>query len=436
MDISNVVSVSTVVQDRSVSRASFGTIGIFARHTLGPAVRTYATSAAGLAAMVSDGIGTGHDAYVKVAAIASQEVKPPTVKIYKRAAANAQTVTLIPAVTTEGYIYDFQVKIPAGTTSTITYTVLASATATTIATALAALIDPLAGIGAVASTGTITVTPTAAGDRFFIDVPKGDLTVKDNSTDAGIATDLATGQALDPDFYGVLTDGYSEAEINAAAAWAQANGKLYIGLSNDSDVFTSSTTDVASDMETAAYTRCGLVASRYQTAQAHAAMMGRQFAQSPGSSDWNNKSLIGSADNLTQTQLGHATGKNVTLFAKIGNLGLTHNAKTSGGRLYDTTRDIDWFDANLAADLLTELANNEKLPYSAVGKSVIQASTERRGATAVSGGVFTPGSFAVQMPADGADDPADKAAQLLRFTWSAQKSIGIAKIAVSGTVSV
>lgn len=436
MDVSNVVTTSTVVQDKSVSRASFGTIGIFARHTLGPAVRTYATSAAGLAAMVADGIGTGHDAYVKLAAIASQEVKPPTVKIYKRAVANAQTVTLIPVITTEGYIYNFAVKNQAGVSTAITYTVLAAATATTIGTALAALIDAIAGIGAVSVTGTITVTPTVAGDRFFIDVPKGDLTVKDTSADAGIATDLAAGQLLDPAFYGVLTDGYSESEINASAAWAQANGKLYLGLTNDSDVFTGSATDVASDMQTAGYTRCGVVATRYQSTQAHAALMGRQFAQSPGSSDWNNKVLIASADNLTDSQLAFAVGKNATLFLSIAGLNVTHNAKTSQGRLYDTTRDIDWFDANLAADLFSTLVNNEKIPYSAIGKALIQASAEKRGALAVSGGVFTPGTFAVQMPIDGADDPADKAAQLLRFTWTATKSIGIAKIAVSGTVSV
>lgn len=436
MDISNVVSVSTVVQDRSVSRASFGTIAIFARHTLGPAVRTYNTNPAGLAAMVSDGFSTGHDAYVKLSAIASQEVKPPTVKIYKRAAANAQAVTLIPTVTTEGYIYDFSVKGPTGITTAVTYTVLAAATTTTIGTALAALIDAAAGIGAVSVTGTITVTPTTAGDRFFVDVPKGDLTVKDTSADAGIATDLATGLALDPDFYGVLTDGYSEAEINAAAAWAQANAKMYIGLTNDSDVFTSSTTDIGSDMETAAYTRAGLVASRYQTAQVHAAFMGRFFAATPGSIDMNNKALIASADNFSATQLGHAVGKNVTLFAQIAGLGLTHNAKTSGGRLYDTTRDIDSHETNLAADLLTTLVNNLKLPYSAKGKAVIQASHDRRGDLDSKAGIFTEGSYVTDYPLDGADDPADKAAQLLRVSWSAQKSIGIAKIAVSGTVSI
>jgi hypothetical protein len=435
MDISNVITVNTVVQDRSASRASFGTIAIFARHTLGPAVRTYDTNPAGLAAMVADGIGTGHDAYIKLSSISSQEVKPPRVKVYRRAAANAQTVTLLPLITAEGYVYDFTVKGPSGVSSTITYTVLAAATATTIGTALAALIDALAGVGAVSVTGTITVTPTVAGDRFFIDTPRNDFTRKDTSADAGIATDLATGQALDPDFYGVLTDGYSEAEINAAAAWCQANGKLFIGLSHDTEVITSASTDVASDMETAAYTRAGVAPSAYQTTQAHAALMGRQLAQSPGSSSWNNRALVANADNFTSTQLGHATGKNATIFGVFGGVGVTHNAKTSGGRLYDTTRDLDWFDANLATDLFLVLVNNEKVPYDARGKALIQAATERRGALATTAGVFEPGTFAVQMPADGADDPADKSVQLLRFTWSAVKSVGIDKIAVSGTVS-
>lgn len=432
--ISDVISSSTLIQDASAARQSFGSIGIFCGHSLGPAVLTYATDPSGLAAMVADGFGTGHDAYVKASAIARQEVKPPRVKIFKRATANAQTKTLLPTNTVEGYVYRFRVMF-GGITTEISYTVLASATPTTIGVAIAALIDAITGVDAAASSGTITVTPTVAGNRFFIDTFGAELTVKDTSSDAGIATDLAAGQLLDPDFYAVMTDGYSEAEINAAAAWCEANKKLYVALSNDSDVFTSSSTDIASDLKAAGYHRSGVLASRKQIPNMAAALVGRQLALDPGLSDWNNKRLVGESDNLTGTEQGHAVTKRASLFLNIAGLNVTHNVKAASGRLFDTTRDIDWFESNLAADELLVLVNNEKVPFNLVGKGLVQSAAERRGTLAERAGVFNPSTFVVTMPADGDDDPADKIAQTLRFSWAAEKQIGIAKMAITGTVT-
>jgi hypothetical protein len=432
--ISDVITVSTVIQDRSASRASFGSIGIFTAHTLGPAVRTYNTDPNGLAAMVSDGFTTGTDAYAKASAVARQSIKPPKIKIYRRATANAQAVTLLPTITTKDYVYRLSVSY-GGTKTDLAYTVLAAATQSTIGTAIAALIDALPGVGATALSGTITVTPTTVGDRFQIDTNGAELTVKDTSPDAGIATDLAAGQLADPDFYGVLTDGYSEAECNAAAAWCEANAKLYVALSSDSDIFTAATTDLASDFKNAGYNRCGVFASRKQSSQMAAAMLGRQLAMDPGRSDWNNKALVGEADNLTATEQANAVTKRASLFLSIAGINVTFNVKTGSARLYDTTRDIDYFEANLAADEFTTLVNTEKMPYTAVGKGQARATAERRGALSETQGIFVPNTFRVNIPKDGADDPADKAAQLLRFSYSAEKQVGIAKMAITGTVS-
>src|SRR5690606_6065036 len=154
-------------------------------------------------------------------------------------------------------VYDFAVDA-GGIVTPLQYPVPGSADDEVVATGIVALIHAVTGVDCADDVGSMTVTPTTAGDRFFLDT-NSDLVVKDISADAGIATDLAAGQALDPDFYGVVTDGYSEAEINAAAAWCEANGKEFIGLTNDTDVVTASTTDVASDFYAAGYNRCGVL---------------------------------------------------------------------------------------------------------------------------------------------------------------------------------
>ncbi len=431
--ISDVVGVTTIVQDRSVSRSSFGTIGIFAAHTLGPAVRTYATNESGLAAMIVDGFTAGHDAYIKLSKINSQAIKAPRVKVYRRVTPNVQTVTMTVTNTTTGYVYRWVVHY-GGIATAQSYTVLAAATVTTVAVAIAALIDGLAGVAATPAVAVITITQQSAPNRFMIDTYGAEFTVKDTSADAGIATELAAGQALDPDFYGVATDGYSEAEIGAAAAWCEANGKEYLALTNDSDVLTGVTTDVASDLKAAGYNRSGVLVSRSQSSQMGVATMARQFATEPGTSDWNNKSLVGVGDNFTATEQSNAEGKRANMFLAFPGLNATYNMTTASGRLWDTTRDIDWFDANLAADEFLYLVNNEKVPYNLHGKGGVQAVAEKRGLLAESKGVFNPATFVVTMPADGADDPADKLAQLLRFTWTAQKQIGIKKMQITGTV--
>jgi hypothetical protein len=357
------------------------------------------------------------------------------VKIFQRATGVTQTVSALVTNTTHGFVYRWAVSY-GGTTTEQTYTVLAAATATTVGTAIAALIDALPGVGAVASVGTITITPTTLGDRFMFDTYGAEFTVKDNSTDAGIATALSAGQALDPDFYGVQTDGYSEAEINAAAAWCEANGKLYLALTCDSDVLAGGSTDIASDFKLAGYNRCGVLVTRKQSQQMATALVARQLATEPGSSSWDNKALSGTADNFTTTEQTNATTKRACMYLSIAGVNVSYNIQAGSGRFFDTTRDIDWFDANHAADIFNALVNTEKVPYNNTGKSLVEAVSRRRGSLAESKGVFNAGTFAVTMPKDGQDDPTDKANGLLRFSWSAEKQIGMRKVVANGTVTL
>lgn len=84
------------------------------------------------------------------------------------------------------------------------------------------------------------ITGSASGNWFSIDI-EGDkggaswLSCKENQTDPGIATDLATILTADSDWYWLLTRFNSKAMALAAAAWVEANGKAYIISVTDTD---------------------------------------------------------------------------------------------------------------------------------------------------------------------------------------------------------
>jgi hypothetical protein len=436
--INDIVSVSTVIQDASVSRPSFGSIGFIMKHPLGPARRIYPTNPDGLAAMVSDGLTTGHPAYLKLQAINSQEVKPPQIKLYNRTTGITQTVTLTVTDVRAGFLYQWEVQLPSGTKTAQSYSVPTSGspTLTTIATAIAALITALVGVQATASVAVITVTPDTVGDLFMINTFGPEFTFKDNSADAGIATELAAAQTLDRDFYAVVTDDASEAGCNAVAAWAQANKKIYEAPSADGDILTGSTTDLASDFKLAGYTRCGVMFSRSQSSCMAAALIGRQLSFDPGKSSWNNRPLVGVADNLTATEQANAVGKRCNMFVAVSGINVSFNVTTANGRLFETTRDVDWFESEIAAAEFEALVRNEIVPYDIVGKGIVKGAFMSVAATAETNGVFIPGSTKFTAPADGADASADVAIQRLKHGWTAKKRVPVRTIDIAGVVTL
>src|SRR5688572_24398459 len=108
--VNNVVAFDIVIQDAAPSRQSFGILAVIAHHGFGPNRLVYATTPDGRAAMVVDGFATTHDAYRKNLAIGAQSPKVPTIKVYNRAAPNAQALTLTPTNTAVGKKYEFELN--------------------------------------------------------------------------------------------------------------------------------------------------------------------------------------------------------------------------------------------------------------------------------------------------------------------------------------
>jgi hypothetical protein len=106
-----------------------------------------------------------------------------------------------------------------------------------------------------------------------------------------------------------------------------------------------------------------------------AAWAGSQLSSDPGSETWKFKQLAGIATAprtaLTPAQETIALGKNANLYTDLGGVGFTHEGVMSGGRYIDIERGIDWLEQTIETTIVNRLLNEEKIPYTDAGATII-----------------------------------------------------------------
>ena len=439
-DITEVVSVSVTVEDASPSVANFGTIAIVAGDGPGLAGTwqgTFDASPSGLAGMIAAGFNINGGAYNKAQAICAQQPRTDKFKIFKRTTPNVDTKTITVTKTTPGFRQTFDISAGNGAFTSISYTNGNAETTTTIATALELLIEAVTGVASSSALGVITVTAETSGDRLYFRNMVRELTLKDTSTDAGIASDLAIAANADPDFFGVVIDGEGTLEIQAAAGWAESNARIFLAMTADSDVVTNSTTDVGSVLKAASRVFTGVMFSRDFKSAGEACLLGRQLSRDPGSSTFANKRLSGpAADNLNSTELGFLRAKNVIPFVTIKGLAITLDGKAAGGRYLDITHGVEWLKARMGERVFAKIVNEEKVNFTQAGIDELEAEIRAIMVTAETAGFFAPG-WTVTMPKIGDVPPSDKANRILAdIKFSAVLAGAIHKVVIDGTVEV
>lgn len=437
---SEIVAVTITVQDAVAAEVNFGSILIVANAPyLAGTIQTYDVSAAGLAAMITDGFTQGSAAYLMVSRLAAQNPTVTQVKIYSRTTTNAQEIVCTPLDTTEDYVYTFNVVNPAGTSTEIEYTVLAAATPTSISTAIAALVNAITGVDGTDNTGTFSISPTTSGTRVHVSSMDPQISCEDTSADAGIATDLAAALVADSDFYGVLIDSNCKAELVAAAAWATSNKKIILGLSIDSEIDDAGVSDdVCSTIKATGTDYANVVYTREHASYANAGLLGRQFALDPGSSSWSNKKVTGvTVDTFTATEHSVARGKQALLYETYLGLPMIRNGEAAGGRFFDITHGKDWLTYIIQAALLAYLAKVEKIDYTDEGIGEVEGVIRGQLGLAAQVRFITEDSIKVNVPKAADVSAADKAnRQLNGVTFSATLAGAIHSTVIAGTISV
>jgi len=389
------------------------------------------------------GFSVNDPAYLAAVKYFGSTPRPKSLKIGKRLLGTTQTIKLTCLSATAGDVYTITVVNQAtGVSTTITRTVPGASTTSAEATAIAALINAVTGFAASAVGAVITCTATGGAGvlQNYLDWSPN-FSLKDNSADPGIATDLAAVQAEDSDWYGLILDSCSKAELLAAATWAEANTKLFPGRNCDTEIGDNAvTTDVISTGKASAYVRTGGIATQNNLLGfIDAGIMGEEFARDPGTSTWKFKTVPGvKADKWSASQYSTIKTKRGNLYSAVAGINMLEDGITFSGRFFDSVRGQDWLTSEIKTRVFALLASLPKVPFTDAGVdavvSVIKGALQdaiKRGYIAASPAPVVTAPKVVDV------DALSKAARLLpNIEFSCTEAGAVHKVTINGVVSV
>lgn len=265
------------------------------------------------------------------------------------------------------------------------------------------------------------------------------------STFANIAADLLAIQNQSDLWYGVSLCTQNDAVILAAASFIETEKKIYISDSAEAGILTSATSDVLSQLKALGYKRTALMYSTEANQGPSAAWLGGQLPQTPGSSTWKFKQMIGIApDDLTQTQLNNVIGipgipqKNGNVYVTVGGVPITEEGWMVGGQFIDITVGLDWLESRMQENVFSLLVQSPKVPYTDQGISVIVNAVRQTLQEGVQNGLID-GNSDITVTAPSVQDipQADRANRVLPdVKFSCRLAGAIHFVVIDGTVSV
>lgn len=381
--MNDVVTVTITRIGQLVKRDSFGILMILGAHKkFNERVKYYLT----LDAVAQDFLTTEKE-YIAAKAVFDQS---PNVE--KIAIGRQQIDDVTVTVDTVENNTNYTVTI-SGTDYQITSD--ADATAEEIAAALVSAID--AGSEPVDATdnldGTFTVSSDPALSAYTILVDSN-MSIVNGSASETVTQALDAILNDDDAWYSLALTSRVQAEVELAAAWTEANNRLFGTASDDTDILDiNATGDIADVFKTAEYERsyC-MYHSAAATTYPECAWYGVMLTKDPGTATWAFKTLTNvTVDDLTETQKIAALAKNANIYVSEYGKNITRDGNLAKDEFFiDTTRGIDWLAARINEDVAALILNTNKIPYTDGGISAIEAVIKARLENAVEIGLLSP----------------------------------------------
>jgi len=404
--------------------------------------------------MLTDNFLITDPEYIAALKIMGQELSPESFKIGRKLTDVNSKATLAFTGTPSAGTWTLFVGIGDATpieTGNITYA------ADDDTALIKAAIEALAGITEVTVTGlystgyTIEFTGVDAAKEFrvtAIDVSSltGVTAATVTMTQYGSAVEtwaesLNAVIADDADWYFLLTETRTQADIEALAAIIETKVKMYFTCNDDADVKNGVAANVLKTLKALSYDRTVYRWSADQANYPEASWVGGQAPKDPGSVTWKFKPCVGTLpDILTAAEYTAITDDNGNTYEDVGGVNIiSSEAVVVGGEYIDIIRGTDWLQVRMQEGIFSKLVNADKIPFTNAGIGMIEGevmywlnegeSPER--------GLLVPGGSAVVVP-DLADvPPAEKALRFLDgITFSATYAGAIHKVGITGKISV
>ena len=407
--LDDIVNPVVTLESSGLTGAGFGTVMVTCVLPTAAAtawapdvVREYAKAAD----MLDDGFTVKDAGYKIVASAFSQAIKPSKVKVGRRTLPMTQIVKFQPTNTTPGFMNKFYVQGQfvshanggAETQTTISTALITAGNLLTATTGVTFSIDNTTGLKGTATAGLVAeYTSISAG-----------ITVTDATTDPGIATDLAAISAADPDWYHLLIDSFGAAEIEATAAWCDAEGFVfYQAQTGDTANVTASYSssapaDVSSYLKAHGIARTACWWNQDLAFTLAPAICGEEASKTPGSSIYRFKNLSGpvASDQLTAAQVAKLKLKNCNYYQTLGNLGRTMSGRIAGGSyLYiDNVIFLDWWRNTCQVNVAAYIVSKDKVSYTDAGIEGAAAQVRLTNSQGVQNLGIAPGTATVTAP--------------------------------------
>ena len=395
--------------------------------------------------MLDDGYEETDELYLMAQSLMAQERSPDQFKVGRKYAnVNAKQTFSITGTASGGH---FHLILGAETTAVIAYNANAAA--------VKAALEAFTAIAEVTVTGTLTTgfviefTGTDVNKHFA--TMTADITALTGAT-AGTITVNQYGSATetwtsaisncrieDDDWYCMVAETRTKAEILAIAGAIEVLPKIYIACSSDADVLTSATDDIASSLQDLSYDRTALIWSEDEENYPDAAWVGLQIAKDPGSTTWKFKTLAGiTADYFTTTEVTYLKAKNANCYEEIAGVSvISGEGCVASGEYIDIIQGSDWLQQRMAERIFSRLINSEKIPFTTQGIAVIENEIRYQLGKGVDSGFIASGSMIVTTPAIADIDPLEKAARWLNgITFSATLAGAVHKVTIVGKLEV
>jgi hypothetical protein len=436
--LSDVADIQISTTGGGLSLPGFGTCLVLGGYskTWVERVRTYAS----LAEIAVD-FGTTTPEYKAAEKLFSQNPRPTRVKVGRGTLPPTQRWKIAVASVKNSTAYKVKVR-----DNEASFTSDADALNDEIVAGLVTAVNALAGDGvtasAVGSVGSQYVQLLGtAGSWDWVEVLDTNLlSLEQDHADPGVATDLAAIHLYDPDWYALVTCWNSKACVLAAAAWVEANEKLYVVQTQDTPVIATAegvATDVAKTVKDLAYARTSVWYDPATATFLDAALLGRCLPLEPGSETWAMKTLAGvPARSYTGTHLTNLKAKRCGWYYAIAGRNVTFEGKVAANEWIDTIRGRDALKVDMQGRIFQRLADAEKIPYTDAGATVVQGEIQASLDAFVRRGFIAEGSVEVFVPAVSDQNPTDRSNRYFPgITFGGDLAGAIHKLAIVGRLS-
>lgn len=463
--LNDIVDLTIQADSRTVSRQGFGTPLILTYHTRFADNYVAFGSLAEMAAAPYSFVDSD-DAYRMAAACFSQDPAVEQVLVGRLATAPSFVTSLTMTAGTAGLVAKCKVIAPeagtltdpalaggvisptgaiaAGDVISITYTLQAGDTTATLAAAsIEPFIECIPGVNSVAALGVIAVTPATAGRKVHCyDLTY--FTIDETTAAAGAyTTAIAAVAGETSDFYAILADTCSDANVAAIGLWVEQNAatpKMYfVGTSNSKDLTSGGV--AAAGLYARGNDRVVMIYTKNSHEFAGAAWAGVGLPQDPGSINWAFKELVGViASSLTTAQEGFLEGDYENHYQTLNGLSRTRPGTVTSGEWIDIIHGTDALRARIKEDVYAVLASNPKVAYTDAGlvliHSALLAALRAFEGNDNDPGLLARGSSTVIVPLVSSISSAVKATRVLPgIRFSATYEGAVNSVGITGVVS-